>query len=389
MIAQPGVRLLISHALAATAMSMPWPALLAAVWADTGSETWLGLAGASRMLPYVLLSAVAGMLADRLRRLDVLRWSTAIRAGLLTACGAAMVLDQTELAVGLAVATVATGTPAYPAAVAELPHLARHRAGQLTNILVTAEVTAFVVGPAISGLIIGLGHTNWSIWASAGLAILGWPLLHGLKDGRPIVDATSVLGGRMRAVLNSPGVPLAIAMVALVNFVESGVSVALIGLNAERWGADERGFGFATAALGFGSLAAPLLALVVRLRGSLLLTGGGFAAAGVAPMVAAAMGPLAVAGAAGTAVECAGTDVLQRSVPDRFRAFSLGLTDSIMVAAAMLGSLMLPLLTSAVGAPAAFVLCGVGVVAAAAFSRRRVRREARIDGVLVEERVDQ
>ena len=55
----------------------------------------------------------AGILADRLPRLDVLRWSTAIRAALLTACGIAMVLDQTGLAVGLAVCTVAAGTPAY------------------------------------------------------------------------------------------------------------------------------------------------------------------------------------------------------------------------------------------------------------------------------------
>jgi hypothetical protein len=106
---------------------------------------------------------------------------------------------------------------------------------------------------------------------------------------------------------------------------------------------------------------------VLRLRGSLLVTGGGFAAAGLAPTVALAVGPLAIAGAAGTAVECASTDVLQRSVPDRFRAFSLGLTDSIMVAAAMLGSLLVPLLSSGIGAPAAFVVSGVGVVAAAAF----------------------
>ena len=266
-----------------------------------------------------------------------------------------MVLDQTGLAVGLAVCTVAAGTPAYPAAVAVMPRLARHGSVRLTNMLVTAEVTAFVVGPAISGLIIGLGLAEWSIWAAAALAVIGWPLLHGLGHAPAAVDATRVVGGRLRAVLTSPGVPLAIAMVALVNFMEGGVSVALINLNATRWGADERGFGVATAALGFGALAAPLLIMVLRLRGSLLVTGGGFAAAGLAPTVALAVGPLAIAGAAGTAVECASTDVLQRSVPDRFRAFSLGLTDSIMVAAAMLGSLLVPLLSSGIGAPAAFV----------------------------------
>jgi hypothetical protein len=37
---------LISHALCATAVSMPWPVLLAQVWSATGSDAWLGGAGA-------------------------------------------------------------------------------------------------------------------------------------------------------------------------------------------------------------------------------------------------------------------------------------------------------------------------------------------------------
>ena len=66
--------------------------------------------------------------------------------------------------------------------------------------------------------------------------------------------------------------------------------------------------------------------------------------------------------------------MLQRSVPDQFRAFSLGLTDSIMVAAAMLGSLLVPLLSSGIGAPAAFVVSGLGVVAAAGLWQLHPRR---------------
>ncbi len=379
--ARPGVRLLISHALAATAMSMPWPALLAAVWADTGSDAWLGLAGASRMLPYVVLSAVAGILADRLPRVSVIRWSTAVRAVLLAGCGAVMAAGSTELAVVLAVCTVAAGTPAYPAAVARLPQLVgpqsrvRGGASRLTNLLVTAEVTAFVVGPAIGGLLIGLGHGLWSIWGAAACAAVAWPLLHRLDAGRPSVEPLVIVGGRLRTVLTSPGVPLAIAMVALANFVEAGASVALINLNAERWGVGDRGFGIATAAFGFGSLAAPLLACLVRLRGSLAITGTGFAIAGLAPAVTVAVAPLAAAGAAGTTVECVCTDVLQQSVPDHVRAFSLGLTDSIMVSAAMLGSMIAPVLASAIGARPVFMVFGAGVGLASTVVFRRARHQ--------------
>jgi MFS family permease len=349
MTGRAGARLLLAHAMTATAMAMPWPALLARVWSDTQSDGWLGLAGASRMLPYVLLSAVAGILADRYRRTTVLRWSAGLRGVLLVACAVALHADALGWAVGLAVLTVALGTPAYPAAVAALPQLTRGDSGRLLGLLVTVEVSAFVVGPAAGGLLLGVGDAAWSVAAGAAIGVLAVPLLAGLDSGRPRFASTVGEVGRLRAVLGSPGVPAVIAVVALVNFTESAASVGLLSLSHDRWGTGDRGFGIGTAALGFGSMAAPLVALLVRLRGSLLLTAGGLAAAGAAPGVLLAAGPLAVSGAAGTTVECVVTDVLQRAVPDRVRAFSLGLTDSVMVLAAALGALLAPQLTSAVG----------------------------------------
>lgn len=373
-------RLLLSHALAATAMSLPWPALLAQVWTDSGSDTWLGLTGAARMLPYVLLSALAGIVADRFRRTRVLRWSTLVRAALLMACAPAFATGQLELAVLLAVLTVAAGTPAYPAAVAVMPEVAGEpRARRYTDLLVTAEVTAFVVGPAIGGLLLGVGAGAWSVLISAVLALVAWPLLIGVNSQPPSAAPVAAQRGRLRTVFDSPGVPLAIAVVVCVNFAESAASVGLIGLSHQGWGAGDRSFGIATAALGFGSLAAPLLALVIRLRVSLLLTGGGFAAAGLAPGVAVAVGPLALAGAAGTVVECASTDVLQRSVPDHVRAFSLGLTDSAMVLAAALGAVVAPLIVTWFGPDVLFAGLGLLVAlvgGAVSFAGRRSAGQA-------------
>ena len=381
MTARAGLRLLLAHGMTATAMAMPWPALLARVWSDTHSDGWLGLAGASRMLPYVLLSAVAGILADRYRRTTVLRWSAAVRGVLLVACAVALRADALDWAVGLAVLTVAAGTPAYPAAVAALPQLTRGDSGRLLGLLVTVEVSAFVVGPAVGGLLLGVGDGAWAVAAGAALGVLAVPLLVGLDSGRPQAEGAVGHPGRLRTVLGSPGVPAVIAVVALVNFTESAASVGLLPLSHEHWGAGDRGFGIGTAALGFGSMAAPLVALLVRLRGSMLLTAGGLAAAGAAPGVVLAAGPLAVSGAAGTTVECVVTDVLQRAVPDRVRAFSLGLTDSVMVLAAALGALLAPQLTSAVGPVPTFVslallLCLAGVW----LSALRVRRSHGVSG---------
>jgi MFS family permease len=349
-----GVRLLVSHSLAATATSMPWPLLLADVWSATGSDLWLGLTGAVRMLPYVVLSAAAGILADRLSRARVLRWSAGVRTVLLAGCGAALLAGQLGVAVVLAALTVAAGTPSYPAGVAVLPRLAGHRTGPLTNLLVTAEVAAFVVGPAVGGLLLGVGRGPGSVVLAVGLALAAWLLLLGLRSPR-VLPPTGVPQGRLATVLSTPGVPAAIAVVALHNFVESALGVGLLSLSYEHWQAGDAGFGWGTAAFGFGSLAAPLLAAVLRMRGSLLVSAGGLGVAGVVPGVAAAAGPLVLAGASGTVVECVGTEVLQRSLPDRVRAFSLGLADSAMVLAALLGALLAPALTTLLGPVAMFV----------------------------------
>ena len=83
-------RLLVSHALAAVGMSLPWPLLLraglGAAPATARGDLLLGLTGAARMLPYVALSWATGTLADRFRaRPDraASRWSrrTVLLAG--------------------------------------------------------------------------------------------------------------------------------------------------------------------------------------------------------------------------------------------------------------------------------------------------------------------
>ena len=361
----PGARIVASHALAATAMSMPWPVLLAEVWSATSSDAWLGVTGAARMAPYVLLSAAAGILADRFSRSSVLRWSTVARAALLTASAAALLGGHLALAVVLAVLTVAAGTPSYPAAVAALPGLAGRRTARLTSLLVTVEVAAFVVGPAVGGVLLGLSAGHWSVVLSAVLALAAWPLLHGIRAPRGLIVGSAPSAGRLATVFRAPGVPVAIAIVALDNLVESAASIGLLTLSHQYWGAGDGGFGIATAALGFGALAAPLLGTVLRMRGAMVVSGTGLAVAGALPGAVAAAGPLAVAGASGTVVECLCTDVLQRSVPDRTRAFALGLADAIMVLAAMLGALVAPGLASLVGPVPLFVGLGLSLVVAA------------------------
>ena len=59
--------------------------------------------------------------------------------------------------------------------------------------------------------------------------------------------------------------------------------------------------------------------------------------------------PLALAGAAAVSVEAAATSVLQEAIDDDVRATVLGLNDSIIIGAALVGSLLAPVSVELVG----------------------------------------
>src|SRR5262245_15955842 len=108
-------RLLVAHALSATALGLAWPALLVAVWSETHSDLWLGVTGAARMLPYVALSWLAGRVADRYSRSLMVRGSLLARIVLLVGVAALLAFGSVAGAVVCASLAVAAGTPAYPA----------------------------------------------------------------------------------------------------------------------------------------------------------------------------------------------------------------------------------------------------------------------------------
>lgn len=362
--AAPTHRLVASHALAAVAMAMPWPALLAATWVVTGSEVWLGVVGAVRMAPYVGLSWLAGSLGDRLPRLRLLRAVTWLRAVLLTGCAVLLAADQVAAAVVVATLVVAVGTPAYPALAAAVPALAGRRSDQVTSLLVTAEVSAFVVGPAIGGLLLGPVGGVASVQLAAALAVGAALLLPSTGTGSAPAAAALPVRGLFRVVARSPGAVRAMVAVAVVNAVEAALGLALFTLAVLSWRSGATDFGLATAALGFGALGAPVLHLLARGFGvAVLLTACGLVAVALSPSVVPALLPLALVGTAGTQVECEATAVLQREVPDRARAFALGLADTVMVSAAMVGAALAPWLAVLVG-PRVLVL-GLGLVALA------------------------
>ncbi len=272
------------HAAGALALSVPWPLLLVEVARRSDDPFLLGLAGSARMVPFIVCSWAAGRLADRMRRDLLIRLTLAARGALLLLTAVALVTGHVWTAVVAAGVAVAVATPAYPALVAAMPGLARRESRRATDLLVTVEVGAFVVGAAIGGVLLHPATRMLIPWLPVALVALAAALLLPVRIPRPAVpdDPAARISART-ALAGAPAARRAIGAMAVVNLAASLVALALVPLALVRWGSDEAGYGVATGALGLSSLAAPLLTrlgshTVARERGRPRAAGAGSAA---------------------------------------------------------------------------------------------------------------
>ena len=376
-------RVLAGHALVSLALSLPWPLLLAAVWGRTGDPWLLGLVGALRMLPYAACSWWLPAVADRWGRRRVLRVSVWARVALLATGAVALVLGALAVAVVAATLAVLVATPAYPALAASLPALAGPGARRATDLLVTVEVSSFVVGPALGGLLLVVRPS-----VTAALVVLaavaGAALLDGVRLPAPAGAAT---GGQLGALRSRP-VLRALGLLAGLNAVLAVAGLALLPLSGGSWSggwASEHAYGVASAVLGLGALAAPALTRLghsssARSRLGLGALALALAVVATAPSVAWSLVPLVLAGAAAVHVEGAVTGALQEAVPDRHRAGVLGAADAAMVGAAMLGSLVAPTLAQGLGGPVLLGLLGAAALGCGLLAPASGRPAADDDG---------
>jgi MFS family permease len=371
-------RLLVAYACSSVATGLPWPLLLVLVWDQYGDGPHgalvVGLAGAARMAPYVLLSWAVGSLGDHVRRDRLVQATSALRLVFLVAAGAAVAGDRVGLGVLAAALAVLCGTPTYPAIAAALPGLAGAHRARATELLVTIEVSAWVVGPALGGLLLAQSLRPWTLVVAAALAALGLVFSTGIAIPGPVEKAPDAVSGMLREVLRCRPALGALGLAGLLNVIVTVAGLVLLPLSEDSWGRGDAGFGIATACLGFGALGAPVLGRLARRFGCATPTGGLVAIGVAVAMVAATPVPwpalplLALTGAACAVIESLLTGTLQDVVPDRYRAGALGLADTAMVGGCLVGSLVAPALAGHAGARPALL-----VVALAAGSPLAVR----------------
>jgi MFS family permease len=373
-------------------------AILVVVYAETSSAVLLGVVGAARILPYVLLSVPAGIVADRFDRRMVLLVTDVARGILMLVLAAAVTVDaHIGVIIALSILAACFSTFFNPAIAALVPTLVDERdLGPANSAWATLDNLSFIIGPALAGILLGIGGLQIAFLLNAVsfgiVAVVLWRLPVPARsasvpqdEGAPAAPAP---GWRsMAGLLLGP-----FLLDASTSFVSGGVSVLTVVLAVEVLGAGEAGTGYLNAAIGVGGVVAgvaggSLLARPLRVP---LLIGGliggvGLAGLGLSGSLPLAMLAIGVAVAGVLLLEIVTTTLVQRIVPDELRGRAVGVIQTSSAILYSLGSLLMPVLASIAGAGPVLIgsalLLVIGAVTALGLSGRGVEPARMPDGM--------
>ncbi|MDQ2674095.1 MAG: MFS transporter, partial [Chloroflexota bacterium] len=364
-------------------------AILVVVYAETSSPVLLGVVGAARILPYVLLSVPAGIVADRFDRRMVLLVTDVARGVLMLALAAAVTVDaHIGVIIGLSILAACFSTFFNPAIAALVPTLVDERdLGPANSAWATLDNLSFIIGPALAGILLGIGGLQVAFLLNAvSFAIVAMVLWRLPVPARSASVAAEGEAGEAQAPgwRSIAGLLLGPFLLdASTSFVSGGVSVLTVVLAVEVLGAGEAGTGYLNAAIGVGGVVAgvaggSLLARPLRVP---LLVGGliggvGLAGLGLSGSLPLAMLTIGVAVAGVLLLEIVTTTLVQRIVPDELRGRAVGVIQTSSAILYSLGSLLMPVLASIAGAGPVLigsaVLLVVGALTALGLSGRGV-----------------
>lgn len=368
-------------------------AILIVVYAETRSPVLLGVMGAARILPYVILSVPAGFVVDHYDRRMVLLVTDLARGVLMLVLAGLVVIDAPVIyVVALSILAACFSTFFGPALAALLPSLVdESELGPANSAWATLDNLAFIVGPALAAVLITTGGLALAFLLNAASFAVVAAILFRLPRAVPASLAGAEASDRpgeatgWRELAGPLAGPFLLDSVS--SLVYGGLGVLTVVIAVDVLGAGEAGTGYLNAATGVGGVLAGFAAgsLVAR-RLSVPLLIGGFAGGlglvwlGFSNSLVPAMFAIGVGVAGALLLEVVNTTLIQRIVPDALRGRALGLiqmTSSLFYAA---GSLAFPIVASALGVAPLLIGSGVAMaisaVGALLLSTRAARPEA-------------
>ena len=391
-------------------------ALIVYILDATGSAAWVAAVELAHLVPWIVMSPVGGLMADRIdrRRLliagDLVQVVTMLALAALAAAG-----GSPAAAVAIALFASLTQVAQSPSLQASIPALVDERGLASVNALMSAIMNvAIVVGPAVGAVLLILGSPAAAFAANAVsflvsaacFALIRTPMgpiaATGAGADAPAPDRTARptrAGRAVTAAMRAAGAELAAGAAALrgsptaltMVLVTAGGLFAY-GMQTVLWAvlADER-LGVGTDAItllyvanGIGGLLATIPASRAgsgRSAARILAAGaaiGGLsvAALGLADGLPPAMALIGLQGFVISIVDILAITILQRALGPAVLGRALGAMDSLTSVAMVAGTILAPILVAVGGLGIAFAVGGVALTATGVVAFVFGRREA-------------
>jgi len=278
-------------------------ALLGYVFSATHSAAWVGAATICRLLPYVLLGPLGGVLADRHPRRTVLVLGSVLRLVLMLAL-AAVAAGDGPIVLVLAIVAIASaaGSAERAAALALLPRLVGEaRIGPANALLHTVQDLAVVIGPAIGALIFAVSSAPAAFIANAGTFVVAASLFAtlGRPKAPPVAETRGVRAGFAEGLHTARITPFVVplfVLVAMVEFTYGAQAVQFVIYADRSLDLGTGGYGVLLAACGAGGLVSAVVnGQLATARRLTLVVVGATALACASQLVYAAYASLALA----------------------------------------------------------------------------------------------
>jgi MFS family permease len=235
-------------------------------WQLAHSTLWLGIVSVADLLPTLVLSPLAGVLADRLDRVRLIRATQLIAMAQAAALAALTYsgLITIELLFFLTLALGAANAVNQPARLALIPNLV-DRVSLPSAVAINSLVFngARFIGPAVAGIIIERGSIGLAFALNAATY---FPFILSLARIRVAPDAASERGAPRRReligdslagyayALRHPGIGRMILLFAVTSFSVRGFIEMFPGFADLVFGRGPVGYTWLTATLGLGAV---------------------------------------------------------------------------------------------------------------------------------------
>jgi MFS family permease len=367
----------------------------------SGSALAIGALAFWRFVPFTLFGLMAGVVADRFESRKLVMATQAAAMAISIALAVVTLTDTATLPIvyvlaalgGVALAFDAPGRQSLTFQMVgprELPNAVALNSGLFNG--------SRVIGPAIAGLVIAAVGTGlcFVLNAVSFLAVLAALWILREDELRPVErDASAkVVDGLRRAFSYAwadPQLRLILTVVFVVSTVGFNFHVLVPLLAADTLHVGPEGFGFLSAAFGFGALVGALAAATFR-GASWRLFSVGTASFGVFALLLAPVENAYLAGALLVAIGVSFTlftananSLVQLAAPDHLRGRLIGIYLFAFLGLAPVGGLFAGWLADVGGTPLAFAVSGITSLAAIAAASRVRARAVQPHPVLVTE----